>query len=466
MKTPIKILIAVIIVVVLGVGASAAIILTADPYKKAETAYFGELIPYAANAEYTDGYSATYDFTYTYNETIGSFLGVEAGEITLHGDMDALTNAQRISMYLTEGSDTLGGEVIMPGGDKAYVLMPEITKYVMVQELSGTTEMPEIDIPALIKSGAKISDIYFDTAKENGVYDKEELINGGETYNCDTFTINFTGDIVYSLLSQSVDEIRKNESLMAYLNTLGEVQDTDFEDELDTMLEDAQYSLEEIGGDTVLTMKVYIYKGKIVGRIFENFYETEDMRFEFYDTEKDGMRDQLLKIESTDQTITYNGDFEVVDGYYSGTADFESKTVDYYDEEQITTIFAEITDFKYYPEGGFTEGNIDIEFDMPSSGVGINLNLFMTKDGNSQIADITGEIESAFITLDIGEVNAVISIDDKNPKIEAPEIDEAYIIELESPDSEKMEAFEADVEAAIGKLSTDGLMYSIFGSIL
>jgi hypothetical protein len=462
MKTITKIIIAVVIVVVLGISAAAAIVLTADPYKKAETAYFKELIPYAANAEYVDGYSATYDFTYAYNETIASFIGVDAGEITLEGDIAALTNAQQFSFYLVEGKDKLGGEIIMPGGENVYILMPDLTEYVMLQKLSDTNEMPDIDVPSLLKTGAAVSDIYFDIAKENGVYDKEELINGGEVYSCDTFTLDFTGDIMYSLLSQSVDEMKKNESLMTYLNTMGEVQGEDFEEELETMLDSAKDRLGEIGGDTVFTMKVYIYKGKIVGRVFENFYETEDMEFEFYDTEKDGVRDQLLEMKVDYQTLKYTGDFTVEDDKYTGEAVLEM--LDY--DEPVATFTADITDLKYYPAGGFTEGEIEMVIDIPDSEVAVNLDIAMTKDGLTQNAVIGCSADTPYMEIDFGEITASITIDPTNPKIEEPNVDDALLIDLEDPDEEKMAALEEDIMAAIENLDTGGIFYQIYSNVL
>jgi hypothetical protein len=462
MKTITKIIIAVAIVVVLGVGAAAAIILTADPYKKAETAYFKELIPSAANAEYVDGYSATYDFTYSINETVAGLIGLEPSDITFSGDMKATASAQQLSMYLSEGSDSLGGEIIMPGGENVYILMPDITEYVLLQKLSDTAEMPDIDLPSLLKTGAKISDIYFDIAKENGVYDKEDLINGGEVYSCDTFNIDFTGDIMYSLLSQSVEEMKKNESLMTYLNTMGEVQDTDLEAELDDMLDEAKDSLGEIGGDTVFTMKVYIYKGKIVGRVFENFNETDDMTFEFYDTEKGGVRNQLLEMKADYTSLKYTGDFTVADDKYTGEAVLE--LLDY--DEPAATFTAAVNDLKYYPAGGFTEGEIELVIDIPDSDVAVNLDIEMTKDGLTQNAVIGGSADTPYMEIDFGKITASITIDPANPEIEEPSVDEEYLIEIEDPDEAKMAVLEEDIYAAIANLDTSGILYQIFGSAL
>jgi hypothetical protein len=461
LKTSVKILIAVIAVAVLGIGAAAAVILSADPYKKAETAYVTELMPFGKNVKYLDGYSGAYDIEYEMDDSLADLLGNEMGAIALWGDFDMLTSKQRISAYLVEGNDTIGGEAFVDT-DMVYIALPEITDYVMTAEIEESPDLPEIDTAKLLKTGTAVSDLYFDMAKEYGEYGDGEFVNGGETFKADTFTIDFTGDMLSAFLSDSVDEIKKNENIMEYMQAYGDLAEMDFEDELDNFIEDAQDSLEDYSDDTLFTMTVYIKGGKLIGRELYNFYDDEEILIQLYDTEKGSSRNQLIRMSDEDQEIEYKGDFDKSGKKYSGTA---SLTATSYDEEEFS-LKADVEGFEYYPEGGFADGDISIEMD--SNGTVLTMNISMQKDGYTQFATIDAGMELDYYDepIDFGTITMSISVDPKNPTIEVPAVDEDYAIDINDSDSDKKDAMMEDILVYVDSFDHDGVMYSIFDDML
>jgi hypothetical protein len=459
MKTSIKILIAAIIVAVLGIGTAAALILTADPYKKAETAYVTELMPFSKNVKYLDGYTGSYDVTYEMSQDLIDELGEDIGLVSVWGDFDALTSKQRISAYLTSGEDTIGGEAFVDTS-MVYLTMPEITDFVMTAEIEGPEDLPEIDTADLLKTGTAVSDLYFDMAKEYGTYGDGEFTNGGETFKCETFTIDFTGTMMSDFLTASVDEIKKNENIMDYMQAYGDLTEMDFEEELDYFIEDAQYKLEEIGDDTAVTMTVFIKGGKIIGRELFNFYNDENILIQLYDTEKGSARNQLIKISDEDDKIEYKGDFEKSGGKYSGTARF---TATAYGEETVS-MKADVSGFEYYPEGGFADGDINIEMETYGQVVWVDISMY--KDGNTQNAGMSMGFESDYVNAELGTITMALTIDPKNPTIDAPSFDEANAIDLNDPDYDKTEAFIEDILVYQDSLDHDGIIYQMIESMM
>jgi hypothetical protein len=470
LKTSVKILIAVIAVAVLGIGAAAAVILSADPYKKAETAYVTELMPFSKNVKYLDGYSGAYDIEYEMDESLVDMLGTEMGPIALWGDFDMLTSKQRISAYLTEvedtseeKQDTIGGEAFVDS-NMIYLTMPGITDYVFTAEIEDAPELPELDTAKLLKTGTAVSDIYFDMAKEYGEYGDGEFENGGETFKADTFTIDFTGEMINNFTIGAIDEIEKNESIMGYLQVLAEVDGGDAEDLIDALLESAENLEDEYGSDTIFTMTVYIKGGKIIGREFYNFYDDEDILIQLYDTEKGSARNQLIKMSDEDDKIEYKGDYEKQGGKYSGTASFVMTSYG----EEVWSITADVEGFEYYPEGGFADGYISIETELDDYGSGMTLEIDMQKDGLTQFATITGEVATEYTDepINIGTITMSITVDPDNPTISAPEFDEDYAIDLDDPDYDKMELFMEDISAYQDSLDHDGVIYMFIDYML
>jgi hypothetical protein len=461
LKTSVKILIAVIAVAVLGIGAAAAVILSADPYKKAETAYVTELMPFGKNVKYLDGYSGAYDIEYEIDESLADMIGTDMGAIAVWGDFDMLTSAQRISAYLTENDDTIGGEAYVDT-EMVYLTLPGITDYVMTAEIENAPDLPELNTADLLKTGTAVSDIYFDMTKEYGTYGDGELVNGGETFKADTFTIDFTGYMLSGFITDSVDEIRKNDNLMDYLNAYGDLAEMDFEDELDTFVEDAQETLDEYGDDTLFTMTVYIKGGKLIGRELYNFYNDEDILIQLYDTEKGSARNQLIRADNGYEQYEYKGDFEKSGNKYSGTAKLSQIS----DGDEEFSMTADISGFEYYPEGGFADGDITIETEYYDTL--ITFDISMQKDGYIQFATITGDVSSEYLDEDIniGTITMSISVDPANPKIETPEVDDEYVIDLNDIDYDKQEAMIEDIAVYYDSFDHDGILYQMIESMM
>jgi hypothetical protein len=459
MSTTVKILIGVIAALVVAGTAATIVILTTDPYKKAETAYMAEVMPFAANVIYLDGMSADYDVTYDMSGDFADLAGVEASSIGLSGSFAADSAGQSFSAVLSDDNNSIGAEYFMQAGQMIFSF-PEISDYAFEYKLPENDDLPKLDMLSLVKTGTNISDYYFEMAKENGVYSKGVLVNGGEEFKCDIFELEFTGDMLYNLTAQSVEEIRANESLMDYLSAWADMAGEDVDDIIDEFLDGAESVLDDgYGKDTLFTMTVYIKGGKIIGRKLDNFYDSGETAFQYYDTEKGGRRSQYFYYNDEEfdgeysQEFEYAGDFTVSGGKYTGEVYIVAK--DY--GETAFEITADVTDYKYYPVGGFAEGIVDLEITAETSKISVSID--MTKEGDTQFATIGADIEGT----DIGELTYMITLDSSDPEITMPEISSKYLIDIENIGDEgsKFTGFLTDVYDAAAGLDQDGLLYYI-----
>jgi hypothetical protein len=453
-----------IIGIACGVAAIIAVavilITTADPYKKAETAHFAEVLPVTSNMDFADGGSIAYNISFEPSDMVASMIGLPFTNIGVFGDLQYNSKSQYLGINISEDDESVAADIYNDfAANKVLLTLPGISEYAYEVETEETEELPEVDTVALIKTGTAISDKYFDIAKENGTYDTALLTNGGVDYKCDTFTLEFTGAMLDEFVVFAFDEIDKNESLTAYLEAALALDDRDWAEEKEEIISGANDTLgDDLTDEVLFKMTVYMKGGKILGREINEIYEFPDTAITLYDTKDKANRYQFVEYLDKSLSFTYTGDYTEKDGYLSGTADFVYSV----DGEPLAGVAADVVDYKYTAKGGFIEGEIDAVISVGD--YKINADAFFVKDGKTQIADFGMELDGD-TPVDFGTISYVATYDAANPKITIPEFDDEHIFYSDDTSSDAAQAFAEDIYNAADSYDPDSAIYELLTMI-
>ena len=186
------------------------------------------------------------------------------GKNQLYMDGLALLNDQKIS-----------GNILLKDDNLYFNIKDLLKKYYYIENISqyfkdnGETEVVRKVVDYFVES-------FKESINEDEVKtDSKELTINGNTYNAKTYGYTFTGNTLYTVLSNFIEKIRNDKNILSELNKLlksteiasefgdFELNQSDLNSALDQLLE-ACKSVKELGN--LFTYTVYMYKDDVISR--------------------------------------------------------------------------------------------------------------------------------------------------------------------------------------------------------
>ncbi|MDR0987427.1 MAG: procyclic acidic repetitive family protein [Ruminococcus sp.] len=382
-KRLLAIIAAVILIFIIGVFAVIALVFLSGngSYKSAESKTFDALTTVnglsGLSGGLSDGYATEFEIEYTPSgdilDLLALFLSQESDYFTVDGVVSVFGNSV-LADVSAHASDIDARVVGAFDGNAATVAFPDATDYVIYRNLTETEDEKAVTINQndLAKTVNAIKKEYFKIAERSVEVKKGDELKGGDIeVKADRYTFKFTREDSYNLALFAIDEIRKNDSLVEYITAAYRQnnEDFDFEDILDdfeSFIDDEIFDMSESDKmSTMFRMKAWVYKGNIVSRELDNFYEATDVKLSY--TVLANTKAAYAKFAASNDYSDYRvtADFEREGKYWGGDIRLELD-----DEASIKASVKNLTLSGEYLTGkatvkgtaSYTDFDIDLDF--------------------------------------------------------------------------------------------------------
>jgi hypothetical protein len=446
-----------------------------NSYQRAEAKFISSLFDAAAVTSFQS------DFSVRYRPSPRNVLDFVIPDVSLTGRVAANQTALFSEIALDIDGEKLSNIQLAFDTDVFMVLLPEISQYFLniaipadIMGLAQQADLSIIDQLKVLSTVSAIGQIYFDLAERNSEVSKDVTISGGGvSLRADRYEINFTEDFISELGIKALNEIKKNKSLIDYIDSIMQSMYGYYYMNINDLFDEAEAELRNMSGTrTVLRMTVWVSGGEIVARSFED--RVNNSFYALYKTLNDGSNahiDAEFRVNDMMQARLL-GDFVKSRDGWSGVPKLTVSEIWGSSVSELFSISVSIENFDI--DGDIVKGVIksagnieDMEYDVTVS---------LDKVSNQQSIKVTGRVvyqqydwwSGSYNTVDFdfGELTVQYSYRE-NVRVALPRINPNFAVNVDdySPDNVlKAEKMLDDVYEYMNGLS--GFMYEIINSIL